>query len=181
MSESALNARAKAAKKYRPEKTRILFVAESPPEPDDRYFYFEDVKQGDWLWIALMKAVFGTEFGKAKDERTRKTYWLARFQKSGFRVIDAVKEPLCGTHERRVDQIKSAAPELTKEIGRIAPDHIVLVKASVHEALFALLTQLGLPIVNRTVLPFPCSGQQKRFHTEFRQLVDSGRVHIKQN
>ena len=65
---------------------------------------------------------------------------------------------------------------MTKEIARIAPDRIVLVKASVHEALFALLTQLGLPVVNETALPFPSSGQQKRFHTELRQLLDSGKI-----
>ena len=108
MPESALNARAKAATKYCPATTRLLFVAESPPQADDRYFYFENVKQGDWLWIALMKAVFGADFKKTKAERQRKTYWLARFQKSGCRVIDAVKEPLCGTHKRRVGQIESS-------------------------------------------------------------------------
>jgi SOS response associated peptidase (SRAP) len=65
VSEAALDARAKAANKYRPATTRLLFIAESPPQAEDRYFYFEDMRQGDWLWIALMKAVFGAEFGKA--------------------------------------------------------------------------------------------------------------------
>ena len=37
---------------------RILFVAEAPPNSADRYFYFEDVKRDDWLWIALMKGLY---------------------------------------------------------------------------------------------------------------------------
>lgn len=181
MSESALDARAKAANKYCPARTRLLFVAESPPQADDRYFYFEDVRQGDWLWIALMKALFSTEFKRSRTERQHKAYWLARFQKSGYQLIDAVKEPLFGTHKNRVEQIRAVVPDLSGEIRRSAPDCILLVKASVHEALFALLTKVGLPVVNEIPLPFPSSGQQKRFHTEFRHLVDSGRVHIKQD
>jgi hypothetical protein len=62
----------KAAKKYSPSDTRVLFVAEAPPNSIDRYFYFEDVTNADWLWIALMKELFPREWGQTKQERKRK-------------------------------------------------------------------------------------------------------------
>ena len=54
---------ATASVKYTPRNTHVLFVAEAPPDSIDRYFYFDDVKQGDWLWIALMQALFPSEWG----------------------------------------------------------------------------------------------------------------------
>lgn len=88
---SSNNPYAKAAEKYRPNKTCVLFVAEAPPGSVDRHFYFEHVKRGDWLWIALMKAVYPSEWESTKVERRRKVYWLLKFQKSGFLLVDAVK------------------------------------------------------------------------------------------
>ena len=103
---------ATAAEKYKPRHgTSVLFVAESPPTSIDRYFYFEDVKHDDWLWIALMKALYPSEWerGPTKTQRAEKKDWLVRFQESGFRVIDAVKKPIRGNRKERVAIIKSAA------------------------------------------------------------------------
>ena len=88
-----LSAYEKAAARYAPSKTLVLFVAESPPASIDRYFYYPDVEQQDSLWVELMKALYGDEFRETRDERPRKRYWLARFQADGYRLIDAVKEP----------------------------------------------------------------------------------------
>jgi hypothetical protein len=42
--------RARAARRYRPEKVDLLLVAEAPPSALDRYFYFEDVSEQDSLF-----------------------------------------------------------------------------------------------------------------------------------
>jgi dihydroxy-acid dehydratase len=169
---------ATAAKKYEPKGvTTILFVAESPPRSIDRYFYFEDVKRDDWLWIALMKGLYPPEWERepTKTQRLRKKEWLVKFQESGFRLIDAVKEPICG---KRVARIRSAAPELVKEIREIAPKQIVLIKASVHEALFEKFQNAGLTVVNdrHKPLPFPAAGWQNQFDKQFRQLIEDGKL-----
>lgn len=170
-----------AAEKYEPERTRILFVAEAPPLSADRYFYFENVRGHDWLWIALMKALYASEWGDTKTERRRKAYWLAKFQKSGFRLVDAVKEPLDGSPPSRIARIKASAPTLISEIRAIAPDRIVLIKKTVHDALFQQLRDAGFPVINETALPFPATGQQKRFHEGVRHLIESGSLQIAPN
>jgi hypothetical protein len=139
-----------------------LFVAESPPQSSDRYFYFENVKRHDWLWIALMKALYPSEWGYAAQERPRKPQWLTKFQNSGFRLVDAVKEPISGSHRRRVALIKAAAPALIAEIRAIAPDRIVLIKKSVHEALSTI--QRGWSSRGqRGNVAFPCCWTAAKF------------------
>jgi hypothetical protein len=181
MASSTLLARSTSAEKYQPERTRILFVAESPPQSAERYFYFESVKGHDWLWIALMKALYASEWECTKAERQRKPYWLAKFQKSGFRLVDAVKEPLSGSPRSRVVRIKASAPTLISEIQVIAPNRIVLIKKTVHDALFQQLRDAGFLVINETALPFPASGQQKRFHDGVRHLIQSGSLQITPN
>ena len=169
---------AATADKYRPKRTSVLFVAEAPPDAVDRYFYFENVEQGDWLWIALMKALYPLEWGNTKAERQRKEWWLRKFQNDQFRLIDAVKEPLSGNHGQRVRHIWSGAHELVEEINQIAPQQIVLIKSTVHEALFQQLSAARLPVANGQYLPFPGSGWQTEFHDELRRLIDTGALQL---
>jgi len=79
-----------------------------------------------------------------------------------------------GTNRQRVALIGATASQLTKEIREIAPKQIILIKATVHEALFQRLRDAGLPVVNEKSLPFPGSGRQTEFHNEFRRLVNAG-------
>ena len=159
---------------YVPERTRILFVAESPPMAKERYFYFPNVLTQDSLWVQLMRAIYGDEFGDTKFERSKKVQWLKRFAKDGYRLIDASKTPIRGSSKQRVQILRENAKNLIKEIDKIKPDAIVLIKAAVFEALFNPLMDARLPVVNRVSLPFPGSGQQIRFQEKFRTLIDGG-------
>jgi hypothetical protein len=162
---------ARAAAKYRPRKTWALFVAEAPPNSLDRYFYFEETKRADWLWIVLMKGLYGSEWGETKSERLRKRMWLERFRKDGFQLIDALKEPVSGPSKKRTALIRSAGPALVREIKELAPEHVILIKATVYDALSQRLRDAGLPVVNIGGLPFPSSGRQTEFADEFRRLM----------
>jgi len=159
----------RAAAKYRPVKTRVLFVAEAPPSSLDRYFYFEDVRHQDSLWVELTKEVFGAEaWGSIKRERSRKREWLRRFQENGYQLIDAVKEPLgCADAVRKT---KEHSQELISEIREIAPSRIVLLKYAVYDVLFDELRSAALPVVDRR-LPFPGNGWQNKFHGLFPREV----------
>jgi hypothetical protein len=159
------------ASKYAPhDNIRILFVAEAPPCSTERYFYFENVPRGDWLWIALMKALYPLEWTVAKSERPHKSKWLEKFAASGFLLIDAVKTPISGSPNNRIRAIAENASGLIPEILALRPEKIVLIKTTVHDALFDQLRSVGLPVVNEIALPFPSSGQQKRFHDVFSSL-----------
>lgn len=66
----------KAVAPFLPTLTKVLFVAEVPPVTVDRHFYFPDVRTQDSLWVQLMRALYGGDFGEAKRERPRKRHRL---------------------------------------------------------------------------------------------------------
>ena len=165
-----------AASLYLPTLTKVLFVAEAPPVSVDRYFYFPDVQSQDSLWVQLMRALYGTDFGNTKSERPHKKKWLTRFSGDGYRLIDAVQFPISGSSRERVREIRLLADDLITRVKLINPMQVVLIKSTVFEGLMSALGDAGLPVVNSGPLPFPGSGQQVRFQNEFERLVKSGRL-----
>jgi hypothetical protein len=160
-----------AAKKYAPEYgTRVLFIAEAPPDSIDRYFYFERVEKCDWLWIALMKGLYPQDWKLTKSERKHKSHWLSRFQRDGFQLIDALKSPISGAPNRRVAAIQNQAVNLIEEVRTISPKCVVLIKKTVHDALSAKLDAQGFVLANSRPIPFPSSGKQGQFQDEFSRL-----------
>ena len=167
---------AKAAAKYKPRQVQVLFIAESPPTAIDRYFYFENSKRGDWLWIALMRGLFNGEFNDTKSERLRKPYWLAKFRDSGCFLIDAIQEPTSAQNRKRVALIRSRVSAILAEVQALAPQQIVLIKNSVHSVLFRVLGDAGWNMVNEKALPFPASGRQRHFQDLFAKLSIPARI-----
>ena len=169
-----------AADYFAPEKTNLLFLAEAPPSSVERYFYYPNVKTNDWLWIALMRAIYGEQFKEAKSERGRKMCWLKRFQCDGYRLIDAVKEPFNRGEKPnvRIKRIKSRLDDIVREIQEINPNQIVLIrKTTVYKALYQNLKNRDLPVVNAK-LPFPNNGHQQKFQSKFAELVESETISL---
>lgn len=167
-----------ARKRYVPSSVNLLFVAEAPPSARERYFYFPEVPEHDHLWIALMKALYPQKFGETRQERQRKHDWLTRFQMDGYMLIDACKEPIpkdsSGESKRR-SLLRGRSDDLVAEISRIEPRQVLLIKATVYDALYEPLKKAGLPVVNAR-LPFPGNGRQREFDDGFRNLVDEGKL-----
>ena len=162
---------AESALKYVPKYgTKVLFIAEAPPNSIERYFYFEDVAKGDWLWIGLMKALYAQDWKETKEERKRKRWWLAKFSDDGFQLIDAVTEPIGGNSRKRVNRIKLNTDRLIGGIRETSPKQIILIKKTVHEALFEELKSRGLPVLNQNAIPFPSNGQQTEFNRRLLKL-----------
>lgn len=42
-----------AREKYKPTNIKLLFIAEAPPEQTERFFYYEKVKDNDWLFLGF--------------------------------------------------------------------------------------------------------------------------------
>ena len=166
-----------AANQYIPFETNVLFIAEAPPAALDRYFYFDNVQEQDSLWIGLMKALYKGEFGETSRERLRKKTWLTKFKDDGYRLIDALKEPVGQSmnSQKRKKLILERVDQIIEEVREMSPNQIVLIKATVFDVLFDSLYIAGLPIVDEK-LPFPSSGQQKVFDERFRYLVSDGRL-----
>ena len=174
--------REEARRQYKPEKTiEFLLIAETPPEKQDRFFYFPDVQTDDSLFLQTMKVLYPGEYNKykdAKDIRRDKDCFLRRFQKDGFYLIDAVNEPFekgISPH-KKVKKIRELVPDLLKKISEIAgfkedKTKIILVSCRVYEACFKGLRDKGFNIINKGTIPFPGSGQQKKFNEKMKILL----------
>ncbi|MCA9271614.1 MAG: hypothetical protein KDA31_01075 [Phycisphaerales bacterium] len=158
----SLQKRRAAAKKYQPKKVRLLLVAEAPPCDTDRYFYFEDVDRHDWLFRYVWEGLAGD-----KPERDQKREHLNALKRMSVFLIDL--------HEENVSQptlamLAPKVPGLIKRCQSLKPDRIVLIKSVVHDAAYPALVVAGLPVADARI-PFPASGQQKKFLTHFRGAV----------
>lgn len=153
-----------ASARYRPKRTELLLVAEAPPCDVDRYFYFEDVDRHDWLFRYVYEGLTGE-----KPDRSEKASHLARLRDAGVFLIDL--------HEENVEQpslatLRERVPGLILRCAEITPRAIVLIKSVVHDAAHDALVEAGLPVIDERI-PFPASGQQKRFLDSFRRAVEA--------
>lgn len=158
----SLSKRRAAAKKYQPKKVDLLLVAEAPPCDLDRYFYFEDVAEHDWLFRYVWEALHNE-----KPAREDKPRCLAALRDAGVFLIDLHEENVSGP------TMAQLAPKVTDLVDRcraLKPRHIILIKSIVHDAAYAPLKAAGLPVIDAR-LPFPASGQQRKFLEGFRQAT----------
>jgi hypothetical protein len=158
----SLTQRTAAAARYRPGQVHLLLVAEAPPCAPDRYFYFEDVDRHDWLFRYVWEGLTGR-----KPDRARKAEHLGALRERGVFLMDL--------HEETVSQptladLRPRVPGLLERCRAVEPRHIVLIKSSVYDAAFGALAAAGLPVIDERI-PFPASGQQKKFLESFRRAV----------
>lgn len=151
-----------AAAKYKPADVKLLLVAEAPPCDADRYFYFERVDQHDWLFRYVWEGLMGD-----KPDRTRKAAHLAALREAGVFLIDLHEESIS---QPTLSDLRPHVPGLLDRCRALRPRHIVLIKSSVYDAAFEPLRGAGLPVIDERI-PFPASGQQKKFLSSFRRAA----------
>lgn len=158
-----LAARKNAAKKYKPKSIKLLLIAEAPPCDTDRYFYFEEVDNHDWLFRYVWEGLTGEKPG----DRASKKDQLASLRDAGVFLIDLHEGNVSSP---KIGQLAPCVPDLVQRAKDLKPESIVLIKSIVHDAAFAALQSTGLPVIDER-LPFPASGQQKKFLEGFRRAV----------
>ena len=151
--------RERAARRYRPESVDLLLIAEAPPAALDRYFYFEDVTMQDSLFRYVAKMILGTE-----PTRANKAELLSRLRDRGVFLVDLRLEPVDNTPH------SGYVADLVARVRALNPNRIIVIKASVYDAVFGALAEAGLPAVNERV-PFPGSGQQRTFEEAFARAL----------
>jgi hypothetical protein len=151
--------RERAARKYQPDDVKLLLVAEAPPAVLDRYFYFEDVPRHDSLFRYVARSILKTE-----PTRTNKAELLARLRDRGVFLIDLKRDPVDGR------SLATEVPDLVRRIRKLDPDKIIVIKASVYDLVKRPLAEAGLPVVEERI-PFPGSGQQRRFEVTFGRAL----------
>jgi len=156
---AARRRREQAAARYRPESIATLLVAEAPPSALDRYFYFEDVNIHDSLFRHVVEAVLGE-----KPTRDKAPY-LDELRERGWFLIHMSEEPF---RDRAV--LPPLLPDLLARCEQLRPRRVVIVGARLFDLLRGPMREAGLPVVD-VRLPYPGSGQQRRFLDGMRLVV----------
>ncbi|MFP4095603.1 MAG: hypothetical protein ACLFUB_14045 [Cyclobacteriaceae bacterium] len=168
----------KAREKYRPDPIKVLMITEAPPRVEsNRYFYYEQVRRGDSLFLETLKVLFPEEvkaFDTVKQLRAEKTYFLERLQEEGFFLTNAVEAPLPDkSSAARARIYQENLPQLIKTILRIAKPTtpIVIISAVVYRAIGPDLKASGFNLIQEDIIEYPNSGQQLNFRRKFGPLL----------
>jgi hypothetical protein len=161
-----------ARNKYRPDQVKVLFIAEAPPSANDRFFYFENVKDKDSLFLHLIRGIYqDVALWEVKKIRSNKEQLLLRFMEDGYFLDDAVNQPIPqGTSSsQKVKRIKENQDDLLARLNQYSDCKIVLLSSTVFNANYSFLSS-RYTVVNRFPIPFPSSGQQSNFKREFQRI-----------
>ncbi|MDA3918993.1 MAG: hypothetical protein PF690_18775 [Deltaproteobacteria bacterium] len=158
----------KLRNKYFPKELKFILVLESPPV-SGKYFYDETGKTSEPLFNELMKALNYKPIAK-KDG-------LKFFSDQGFFLVDATYKPINKLKGvERNNTILSDFDNLVADLENSTPEKqsgLILVKANICRLLENELQQKGFNVLNQgAVIPFPSTGQQKRFQTEFQKILN---------
>lgn len=156
---------------YKPSLVKYLLIAEAPPNNLDRYFYFNDVKTQDALFLNITQALFP----KLKDEYllkgrnpNMKHHILEEFRLQGFYLIDLSKTPKVSEI-----QMKIAIDTLTVRVKSLINEDtkIIIIKASVYDLIYDILKSNFQNTIDVRI-PFPGQGHQKEFHRQFKEALN---------
>jgi len=150
--DAARERRRAAADRYRPDDVQLLLVAEAPPSALDRYFYFEDVLTHDSLFRYVVRGVLG------ETPNRDKAPYLDELRARGVYLVHLCEDPFASRRE----VVPGCVPGLVRRCRALAPRRVVLVGATTYDHAYDALDAAGLPVVD-VRLPYPGSGQQRRF------------------
>lgn len=159
----------KARQKYKPERVKYLLIAEAPPDSVERFFYYDNVHQHDYLFLGIFQALYPDlreNFLASRRNSQIKNSILLKFQADGFYLLDLSELPL------PVD-LNSQLPALVEKIKMVANEKtkVILIKATVYDTAFHYLRQNGFENVVDIRIPFPGQGGQKAFQVQFNKAL----------
>jgi hypothetical protein len=155
--------RQEAARTYRPKTIRLLLVAESPPDDESRYFYFEGGETTDELFEQIAAVLFE---GPPDGDKTPR---LKELRRRGVFVVELKPDATAGG-----GALSTCVGPFLLNLETLAPAHIVLIGSDVHGALHTAIAKAGLPLVDVRV-PSASSEHEAEFRRTLRQaLVRAG-------
>lgn len=170
---------------FRPAEIKLLIVGESPPNDTSRFFYNDEVKKHDSLYLETMKAIHLRESdvqgSRTREFRENKDAFLNDFVRRCFYLIDVVPNRI----EKKVgkkSEIEKNTPIFLEKLGKLEgfnkdKTRIVLMSRFVFKGLLNTLKERGYNVCDE-MLPFGGNGQQPRFRRllrkEIKNISDSG-------
>ena len=161
----------KARQKYKPETVKYLLVAEAPPDSLERFFYYDDVRQHDYLFLGVAEALYPKlkeQFLLSGRSSEIKNTILQTLQQDSFYLLDLSELPLSLLDT----DLQSQLPSLVDKINSVADDNtqIILIKANVYDIAFYYLKQKFKNVIDQRIT-FPGQGGQRKFQDEFKQAL----------
>ena len=139
----------------------------------DRFFYFEEVKKQDSLFLEIMGILYPEEkerYLNSRRDSSRKEDILENFKLDGYWLIDLAEVPTSLTKNSLESYVPSLISRIEKYINKNTP--IILIKANVYDSCYAQLKANGYNVINERI-PFPGSGQQGVFREKFKRALES--------
>jgi hypothetical protein len=161
-----------ARNRYKPRHIKVLLIVEAPPDSLDRFFYFEDVKKQDSLFLEIMGILYPDQkaeyLASGRDTELKKEL-LQAFRTDGFWLMDLSEVPLSISGNSLESCVPHLLERLNKYIDKTTP--VVIIKTNVYDLCYSVLRAEGYNVVAER-MPFPGSGQQRIFREKFRTVVD---------
>ncbi len=163
---------AKARLKYKPEIVKYLLIAEAAPDSIDRFFYYENVKQHDYLFLGIAQALYPElkdKFLSSSRSSDIKTSILKTLQADGFYLLDLSELPL----SLMTGDLTSQLPTLKKNVKKVidTKTKIILIKATVYDTVFSYLQKEDIKNLMDVRIPFPGQGGQTLFQQKFKEAL----------
>ncbi len=161
--------------RWKPERVRLLLIAESAPDDgghiaNRRFFYDEHLTGKDGLFREVVRALYDNP--ALASGPNAKTPWLEKLKADGMSLSDLATAPVneftAGNREAALARNVSDTVMLAHEL---APAGVVLVKQNVFDLLHQSVRAAGLPLLHDEFIPFPGSGQQRRFRERFAHAL----------
>jgi hypothetical protein len=157
--------------KYKPDIVKYLLIAEAPPDSLERFFYYENVHERDYLFLGVVQAVYPElkeKFISSKRSAVVKDEILLKLKADGFYLLDLAELPL----SLLKDDLSSQVPNLIEKVRGVINKQtkIILIKANVYDTIFMSLKEEFGNVVDVRI-PFPSSGQQTEFQNRFLEAL----------
>lgn len=165
------NRYAKARSRYKPRQINTLLIAEGPSNTLDRYFYFEEVRTHDSLFLEIMGVLYPDQkkrYLASRRDPLLKEELLESFREDGYSLMHLSEIPCCLLEDPLENLVPSLLQRLEKEIDKTTP--IILIKSSLYDICYAPLSANGYNVCNERI-PFPGSGQQLVFREKFKKAL----------
>jgi hypothetical protein len=176
-----------AATRYLPNPLRLLFIAEAPPAfKVNRLFYFIGLRDGDTLFLEMMKVLYPAEVGyseggfrpgySAKQIRLSKQELLRKFQNDGYHLIDAYERPMPAGANAATKTVlmRSTLPALLSKVRSLVGKRsvpIILIGGITYSVCAKALRLDGHRVVNHTMIQHPARGGQKLFRAMLKEVL----------
>lgn len=164
---------AEARNKYKPENAKCLFIAEAPPDSVERFFYYEDVKEKDYLFLGIMEVLYPKlkeNYITQQRSTELKRSIIQKFKNDGYYLMDLLDVPKGYFVADWGTAVNSLVTRVEQEFGKNIP--IILIKANVYELLYSKLIGKDFTNISKEKLPFPSTGWQVEFRKLFKRALN---------